>query len=77
LKWVPSKIAYSLSELFPVTMFLVLSSRYPVPGGMKTPYAFWPPTVVGAAVALARLSGPPAAPPPGASVRLLPLAVWS
>ena len=30
-----------------------------------------------AAVAFARPSGPPAAPPPGASVRLLPLPDWS
>ncbi len=33
--------------------------------------------MTGAAVALARPSGPPAAPPPGASVRLLPLPDWS
>ena len=37
----------------------------------------WPPTEIGAAVAFARLSGPPAAPPPGASVRLLPRPDWS
>ena len=33
--------------------------------------------LTGAAVAFARLSGPPAAPPPGAWVRLLPRPDWS
>jgi hypothetical protein len=44
---------------------------------MKTPYTLCPPAVVGAAAAFARMSGPVAAPPVGASVRLLPLPDWS
>jgi hypothetical protein len=48
-----------------------------MPGEMKTPYTLWPPAVVGAAAAFARMSGPLAAPPAGASVRLLPWPDWS
>src|SRR4029079_17354224 len=74
-------MAYIPSGWSPLAMPLVALLRYPVPGDTKTPYAFWPLSVVGAAVALARLSYPFAAgprnPPGGACVRWLPRPDWS
>jgi len=59
----------------------VAQLRYPVPGATNTPYALLPWMVMGAAVALARLSYPPAAgplnPPGGAWVSRLLRPVWS
>ena len=54
----------------------VVLSRYPMPPVKSTPYALWPLTVIGSAVALAGPSAP-AAPPAPSTVRSFQAGDWS